>query len=199
MRNKSNIFWFLIISLLLHIIFFVQYEKYDGLIFYNNKNDTSLSFSRKTMAQAYPPVSFNVKIHMASNIQQAIQREKNLNKENLVHTSTNHTKEILSQPNQQPDQNKVIQNNYIKKIVMNIEKNKYYPALARSRNMQDIIDVQFELLRNGKVLNLKIKGNYKSLRHAARTAIFNAMPFPEPSQNIRFPIDVKYAMAFKLK
>ena len=106
--------------------------------------------------------------------------------------------EKLSAIDQQPSQNSHINNEYLQDILKAIEDNKFYPAAARKRNMEDVISISFNLLRSGEIKALEISGKHKQLRYAAKSAILAALPFRQAPKEISFPLTISFSMAFKL-
>jgi protein TonB len=88
---------------------------------------------------------------------------------------------------------------YLAKLLAMIEAKKYYPTIARRRNLEGKIEVSFNLSCDGKVSKLNITGQHNLLRKAAGKAIDAAQPLPEPPSQVECPIPVHYAMAYTLK
>jgi len=92
----------------------------------------------------------------------------------------------------------VIKEHYLSNLLTYIEGHKYYPQSARSRGIEGSINVSFELLNNGNINNLKTDGGALVLRRAAEQAITRAVPFPSPPPEMEYPLQVSYAMQFRL-
>jgi protein TonB len=88
---------------------------------------------------------------------------------------------------------------YLARLLAKIEENKYYPTVARRRNMEGKIEVSFNLSCDGKISKLTIKGPHSLLRKAAGKAIDAAQPLPGPPSQIECPMPVHYAMAYTLE
>ena len=91
-----------------------------------------------------------------------------------------------------------LRNEYLSKLLAKIEKNKFYPTIARRRNLQGTIQVRFRLGCHGEVEALEIDGKHSLLRKAAGKAIEAAHPLPEIPAEIECPMLVDYAMAYTL-
>lgn len=87
---------------------------------------------------------------------------------------------------------------YLAELLAKIEANKYYPTVARRRNIEGKIEVSFRLACDGEVTELKISGRHSLLRKAAGKAINAAQPLPEPPSQVECPLPVNYAMAYTL-
>ena len=211
MKGLSNINVFIVISLFLHLVLFTQYQR-----------------QKLTFSDSVPSVDFNSESQITSvrllskpkennknNVEiKAVTKNKNLKKKMtkdpidavldvLEKDKLNNTqKDDVIPPayvGQTAGSIKTDKNLYLKKIITEIEKNKYYPTLARRRKMQDIVHVSFQLHNNGVVNALNIRGRYKALRVAARSAVLNASLRLKPPPEINLPFEVNYSMAFSLK
>jgi protein TonB len=92
-----------------------------------------------------------------------------------------------------------LRNEYLSKLLAKIEKNKFYPTIARRRNLQGTIQVRFRLGCHGEVEALEIDGEHSLLRKAAGKAIEAAHPLPKIPAEIECPMLVDYAMAYTLE
>lgn len=92
-----------------------------------------------------------------------------------------------------------LRNEYLSRLLARIEKNKFYPTVARRRNLQGMIHVRFRLGCQGQVDGLEIEGEHSLLRKAAGKAIEASMPLPEIPDEIECPMLVDYAMAYTLE
>lgn len=224
MYKQLNITWFVAASLLIHAVFFTQYKGKSVTAFKNSPDSLNVVISRKIIqlhfSENTKPQNSKSKNDKSKNNSEAINKQKTKNnitpeREEIVNKSVDDP-EFNSISNDDLDIKKQLQNNitqserriqqkahennlYIEAVLLEIEKNKFYPALARRRNMQDIINVSFTLLESGKVINIVTSGRYKALRHAAKSAILNALPFNTPPSDMRLPFKVKYLMAFNLE
>ncbi len=96
--------------------------------------------------------------------------------------------------------NKII-SKYLSKIRIIIEKHKKYPLIARKRIIEGKVFLQFELMNNGTVKNIKILKSSGSiiLDNAAKKAILSSTPFPEFPKMLKLKkINVKLIILFKL-
>ncbi len=226
MYKQLNIVWFVTFSIVMHIIFFVQYQ-YQSPSVFNNPESLNVTLSRQIVrlnflsTDAVQPVEKTVrKLKSNNKVIPDFKSEKVLNnveqniaqssvdelenndveaaKQNKKNSNTKDAEQSM-QSAQQTKQKGSKENLYLETIITAIEKNKYYPALARRRNMQAVVEVSFNLLETGEVVDIEMTGRYKLLRHAARLAILNALPFSPPPLVMQFPYKVKYLMEFKLK
>jgi protein TonB len=92
-----------------------------------------------------------------------------------------------------------LRNEYLSRVLAKIEKNKFYPTIARRRNLQGMIRVRFRLGCDGKVEALEIEGKHSLLRKAASKAIQASLPLPKIPQEIECPMLIDYAMAYQLE
>ncbi|MEW8088569.1 MAG: TonB family protein [Candidatus Thiodiazotropha endolucinida] len=109
-------------------------------------------------------------------------------------------KQLARQPPPPRAQPKVnLREQYLAQLLAMIEAKKYYPTVARRRNMEGKIEVSFNLSCDGKVSKLTIKGPHGLLRKAAGKAIDAAQPLPQPPSQIECPMPIHYAMAYTLE
>jgi len=209
MIGQANFVWFVFISLLMHVILLTQYEskenhRLDNLIYEKSTKSNKMvriSFlspeviEKKERKKSSPKKYEKVKTSGIKN--KKVVREHPVNK---VTGKVKKEEPIKSkQPEFKPKRFELEKNLYLKKIINAIEKNKYYPVLARRRNIQDVVAVSFNLVGSGEVKDLVINGNHKVLRHAARSAILDTLPFSEPPPDVNLPLKIKYSMAFSLE
>lgn len=219
MYKQINITWFVAVSLILHAIFFMQYQGQSALDFKESPDSLNVVISRKIIQLHLSNNTADVNLPASKNkakVNKTLtskQKEKPVKPtENLAETKAdkdskkkNHEdpKELktsnVTQSEQQVRQRENVRNIYLEKVLRKIEKNKFYPSLARRRNMQDRVEVSFTLLESDRVSNIEMNGRYKVLRHAAKSAILNALPFTKPPAELRLPFKVKYSMAFNLE
>jgi len=211
MKGLSNINVFIVISLFLHLVLFTQYQRQKTTI---SDSVSSVDFNSESQITSVRLLS-KPKENNKNNVEiKAVTKNKNLKKKMtkdpidavldvLEKDKLNNTqKDDVIPPayvGQTAGSIKTDKNLYLKKIITEIEKNKYYPTLARRRKMQDIVHVSFQLHNNGVVNALNIRGRYKALRVAARSAVLNASLRLKPPPEINLPFEVNYSMAFSLK
>ncbi|MCU7849082.1 MAG: TonB family protein [Candidatus Thiodiazotropha sp. (ex Lucinoma kastoroae)] len=99
-------------------------------------------------------------------------------------------------PRTQPQVN--LRERFLAKLLARIEEKKYYPSIARRRNLEGNIKVSFKLECDGKVAQLAITGQHNLLRKAAGRAVDAAQPLPEIPSQIKCPMPISYAMAYTL-
>lgn len=214
MYKQLNIIWFVAVSLLLHAVFFTQYQMESLTAFKNSPNSLNVVISRKIIQLHFEKKTKSKAISSTTN-KPNVNNNAIHDREEMVELSVDDSKSTsvgendldvkeqplnnIIQPERQIQQQASEENLYIEEILLEIEKNKFYPALARRRNMQDIVGVSFTLLESGDVSNIELNGRYKILRHAAKSAILNALPFNAPPSEMHLPFNVKYSMAFKLE
>ena len=65
--------------------------------------------------------------------------------------------------------------------------------------MEETVDVSFVLLDKGGIDDLRVEGQHKLLRNAAREAMEKARPLPAPPPDISCPLRVSFRMRFALR
>jgi periplasmic protein TonB len=86
-----------------------------------------------------------------------------------------------------------------RKIALQIERNKGYPAAARARRQTGIVEVAFTIDRQGRVVTSRIvrTSSFAALDQETLDTIKRAQPFPEPPPNMPgqtfdFTIPIKF-------
>ena len=218
MYKHTHIFIFVLVSLSLHMILLSQFSLNNTTVFNKSNRFLNIELSSKSIQQITPlkHTSNKAKTPPAQK-KQAFKKPIPIASKNShepekasVTNSTEYKKpsdpvrealkttKNFSQQQQLPTQNSNKSNIYLQQILASIENNKFYPASARRRDMQEMISVSFYLLKNGEIEDIEISGKYKLLQLAAKTAILDSLPFHSPPHGMSFPLKVNYSMAFKL-
>ena len=92
-----------------------------------------------------------------------------------------------------------VKQDYLSLLLARIKLHKFYPHIARRRNLQAKINVSFWLLSSGKLSGIEIDGGPKPLREATLKAINDALPLPAPPSTITFPVLISFNMDYRLK
>lgn len=92
-----------------------------------------------------------------------------------------------------------VHDEYRRRLLAKIEKNKFYPTIARRRNLEGMIQVRFRLGCQGEVETLEIEGKHSLLRKAAGKAIEASLPLPAIPAEVECPMLIDYAMAYTLE
>ena len=90
------------------------------------------------------------------------------------------------------------QRNYLGVLLAHIEEHKFYPHAARRRGVQGVIQVSFQLHRDGRISDLRVANGPDLLRKAATDAVDAALPLPPPPPQVSGPLTVSYGMEFRL-
>lgn len=207
MYTQLNITWFVVASIGVHAFFLVHYTRSDAAIFESRVDSVENIISRKIIQLR---IMNNNEVKDISKVKVVDEKseKRTLNTQpskNIVNDVSEYSKKKESssrniiQKEQASKKSINNKNAYIKDILLEIEKNKYYPGIARKRNMQEKIAVSFSLLKTGYVTDLEIHGRFKILRHAAKSAMLKALPFNAPPPDMKLPLKVNYLMAFNLK
>src|SRR5574344_1927602 len=127
------------------------------------------------------------------------QTTENIEKMHLTEqneTSQKQQSSIQENSNNQKSQN--LENEYLAKVKNKIEKNKVYPKVAKRLNQTGKVTVSFDILKDGKVTNIKIinKSKFEKLDEASielltNIGFFEAIPneLNKTVWNIQIPIN----------
>lgn len=116
----------------------------------------------------------------------------------LTHEQAAATKISNDVQRQQINDNMQIRQRYFSTLLTHIEGYKYYPRTARSRGIEGSIQISFRLLEDGNISGLTASGGPLILRRAAKNSVSDALPLPICPPDITCPMQVSYAMQFKL-
>jgi len=90
---------------------------------------------------------------------------------------------------------------YYEMVRLRIESNKKYPPSARYRNMEGRVKVAFEIISQGKVVNVRIEESSGKtiLDKAAIEAVKKSSPFPLPPPTLfKLPMKMTIVILFEL-
>ena len=106
--------------------------------------------------------------------------------------------ESIIQSNSNNERNKNLESEYLAKVKAKIEKNKVYPKVAKRLNQTGKVIVSFDILKDGKITNIKIihKSKFEKLDEASielltNIGFFEAIPneLNKTVWNIQIPIN----------
>ena len=129
--------------------------------------------------------------------EKVLEETKNIVQENPVVAETI-TKEIPIEQTLNKTQIQNIEDAYLSKVKAKIEKNKVYPKIAKKLNQSGKVLVSFDILKDGKVINIKIIQNSKfekldeaSVELLTNIGFFEAIPseLNKTVWNIQIPIN----------
>ena len=129
--------------------------------------------------------------------EKVLEETKNIVQENPVVAETI-TKEIPIEQTLNKTQIQNIEDAYLSKVKAKIEKNKDYPKIAKKLNQTGKVLVSFDILKDGKVINIRIIQNSKfekldeaSVELLTNIGFFEAIPseLNKTVWNIQIPIN----------
>lgn len=90
---------------------------------------------------------------------------------------------------------------YLKVLAAHLDKHKFYPRAARRRHIEGEVKVSFDLLLDGRVLNLHTFSGHPMLQKATSDSIHKAMPMPPRPESLLAlnTMKIEYAMQYALK
>lgn len=189
----------LLVSVLIHAALFLQFS------------NTAMSHSQ---AQA-PVIDTRISLNLLPPVKQKQQKAvefKPLKPKKLARKKIKKKKKVVPPTHEQAVAPKIakevqreqkddripIRQRYFSILLTHIEGHKYYPRSARQRGIEGSIQVSFRLLANGSITNLSASGGPSILRRAAKSSVTDALPLPLCPPEITCPMQVSYAMQFKL-
>ena len=202
-RDKKINFITLLVSLLLHAALFIQFS------------NTAMSSSQAQAPVIDTRISLNLLNPAKPKIQKEIKQEpvkkikpekkkrkkkliKKVIKQSVVQQAVamKVAKEIKRDKKELSRQQR---QNYLDYVLTHIEGHKHYPHAARLRNIEGSIHVSFVLQKDGSISELSANGASILLRRAAKGSVNKALPLPACPKDVECPIQVSYAMQFKIK
>ncbi len=199
-RDKQINFITLLVSLLLHAALFIQFS------------NTAMSSSQAQASVLDTRISLNL-LKPVKKKQQKVVEVKPLKPKKVAKKKIKKKKKILQPKHEQAVAPKIkkevrrkqtgdlapIRQRYFSTLLTHIEGHKYYPQSARHRGIEGSVQISFRLLANGSITGLKANGGPLILRRAAKSSVTDALPLPLCPPEITCPMQVSYAMQFKLR
>ena len=109
--------------------------------------------------------------------EKVIEKEsENIEKMHVAEQNEISTKqESIIQSNSNNERNKNLESEYLAKVQAKIEKNKVYPKVAKRLNQTGKVIVSFDILKDGKITNIKIihKSKFEKLDEASIELLTN--------------------------
>ena len=195
-------------SVLLHLLFFVQFINYS----YGNQAQSpelSTRISLNFLSQPTPapqPLEMIAPIHQAEDKIKPIAKKLKKTKPELKQivplvleeqvVASIESENSLAGKEQAVAADREL---YLDELANYIEASKYYPRIARARGIDGDIEVSFELLSNGEINFLKTSGGPGILREAAEASISRALPLPIPPETVQCPMQVSYVLQYQIR
>ena len=120
---------------------------------------------------------------------------KNLQQEQQQAVAPNKANEIQRENG---DKAIKIKQQFFSKLLTHIEGYKFYPRNARKRGIEGSIQVSFRLYQDGSIADLNTTGGPAILTRAAKNSVQDALPLPQCPEEITCPIQISYAMQYRL-
>jgi len=199
-RDKQINYITLLLSLLLHAALFIQFS------------NTAMSSSQAQAPVLDTRISLNL-LPPVKQKQQKVVEVKPLKPKKVAKKKIEKKKKTIQPKHEQAVAPKIekevrrkqtedlvpVRQRYFANLLTHIEGHKYYPRSARHRGIEGSIQVSFRLFANGSISGLKASGGSLILRRAAKSSVTNALPLPLCPPEITCPMQVSYAMQFKLR
>ncbi|MFK5914208.1 MAG: TonB family protein [Woeseiaceae bacterium] len=199
-KDKQINYITLLLSLLLHAALFIQFS------------NTAMSSSQAQAPVLDTRISLNL-LPPVKQKQQKVVEVKPFKPKKVAKKKLKKKKKMLQPAHEQAVAPKIkkevqrqqiedvvlVQQRYFSTLLTHIEGYKHYPRSARRRGIEGSILVSFRLLANGDITGLKASGGHLMLRRAAKSSVTDALPLPLCPPEITCPMQVSYAMQFKLR
>jgi protein TonB len=93
---------------------------------------------------------------------------------------------------------KAERNKFWTKLRVKIDRNKFYPRIAKKRGMQGSVKVKFTILANGNVGHISVSGP-KVFHNSAKNAVKKAFPIDIKKSPISLPTSVNVPLNYQLR
>jgi len=93
---------------------------------------------------------------------------------------------------------KAEQNKFWSALRRKIDRNKFYPRIAKKRGMQGSVKVKFTILANGNVGHISVSGP-KVFYNSAKNAVKNAFPINAKKSPISLPTSINLTLHYKVR
>lgn len=217
-QNKKVISFCLLFSVFLHVLFFVRF----GGLQSNHNVDMPISRSIDIVLNKYipekpPEVKKKIKPVKKKIVEKPKPIEKKVVKpiepipvveeeivEEVVEEPIEEQKVAQAQPLNTPPDPSILNRKkrlYLDSVAAHLDKHKFYPRSARRRHIEGSVQVSFDLLEDGNILNLKIFSGHSALQKATSESITSALPMPPRPESLLAlnTMKIEYSMQFSLK
>jgi len=198
-KDKQINFYTFIVSLLIHAALFIQFS------------NVAVSSSQAQAPVYDSRISLNLLPAVKQKQQKSVESKplkpkkvaiKKIKKKDKI-TPAKHEQAVAPEIKKEVQRESLddmltIRQRYFSILLTHIEGHKYYPRSARQRGLEGSIQVSFRLLANGTITGLEASGGSLILRRAAKSSVTAALPLPHCPPEITCPMQVSYAMQFKL-
>ena len=194
----------LVLSVLLHMAFFIQYS---GATPNNSSQAQALVQDKRISLNLLKPVKPNIQKEIKPKPIKKTKPKKKKSKKKLIKKVKNQAavqqavaRKVAEEVKRDKNElNKQLRQSYLSYVLTHIEGHKYYPHAARLRNIEGSIQVSFVLQKDGGIRELSVNGASILLRRAAKASVNKALPLPACPKDVECPIQVSYAMQFRIK
>ncbi len=87
---------------------------------------------------------------------------------------------------------------YLQQLLALIEKKKFYPDSAKRRKIEGSVKISMTIDNTGYIMQLETLSGPRMLKKAARKAVLQAQPFPQPPLGLSGEKPVLFAMDYKI-
>jgi protein TonB len=92
-----------------------------------------------------------------------------------------------------------LRQNYVARILAHVEPHKFYPRMARRRDIQGEVRLTINVDCQGGLLSHESGGAHKLLENSATKALAQALPLPTPPDELGCPLHIEFGMVYSLQ
>ncbi|VAW93170.1 hypothetical protein MNBD_GAMMA23-2104 [hydrothermal vent metagenome] len=206
MKIKNNIAIFIAVSLLLHMLLFIEIMPQEIILPANTGNIISITISETTEAKTKPtPIQQAIKKPVTNKLTMAKQvNEKIIGKKSVQKTTGNMTKK--QKPSTLPPAHPHVasaasQTQIISLLKDKIKQHFYYPKIAQRQNWQGKVLLVFDINTHGFIKNITVKksSGYSILDTAAMKSLTKVSTIPQDWIKSEYYSSLKLTVKYRLE
>ncbi len=205
MKIKNNIAIFIAVSLLLHMVLFIEIMPQEIILPANTGNIISITISETTEAKTKPtliqPIKKSVKnkLTMAKQVNEKIIGKKPVQK--ITGNTTKKQKPSTRPPAHPHASSAASQTQIISLLKDKIKQHFYYPKIAQRQNWQGKVLLVFDINTHGFIKNITVKksSGYSILDTAAMKSLTKVSTIPQNWIKSEYYSSLKLTVKYRLE
>jgi len=195
MKTQNNIFIFVAVSILLHVVLFMQIAPKDIILPANAGNIISITISENKVASTKPTISLVTKKQVTDSKLVLIAKKNRVQKKNQA-TSTPTSTQAPQQISSAASQTKIIS-----LLRDKLKQHFYYPKIAQRQNWQGKVLLVFDINTHGLIKNITVKqsSGYSILDDAALNSLTKVAAIPPSWIKSGYYSSLKLTVKYRLE
>lgn len=219
---SSTIGWMLLVSVLFHVMLLLHFGQHHENVNKRSLNRSLVISLSKITPEVSPQLRQEAEQSQQSRSEQSIpllvkesqsmsryKLNKKLKTEQKPDRLSSESKKQLKQQAQKQTEVAAVdtalvkktRDQYMKMLAAHLDRHKFYPRSARRRHVEGKVEVSFDLLTNGQIINLHTLSGHPVLQKAAMDSIYSALPMPARPEALLAlnTMKIEYSMQYDLK